>query len=211
MQSIIQAIEGSAANEWILSSAWLWPAAEVLHFIGLSLLIGSLIVIDLRLFGFLRQLELAVVHKLLKWTLLGFGINVVTGILFIIGDPARYAANIGFRIKMLLVVVAGLNAIWFFRHIDPLIPAWDPSRRHLGNGENHRFRLTRYLDRRPAAGPTHPLHRHRLTTLPKRSRISSLLSHFRVVDEMTALAGRVNLFAGCDESVKVSVLDRLTR
>lgn len=126
MQSIVQAIEGSAANEWILSSAWLWPAAEVLHFIGLSLLIGSLIVIDLRLFGFLRQLELAVVHKLLKWTLLGFGINVVTGVLFIIGDPARYAANIGFRIKMLLVVVAGLNAIWFFRHIEPLIPAWDP-------------------------------------------------------------------------------------
>ena len=51
MQAFVQAIEGSAINGWILSSAWLWPFLEILHFAGLSLLLGSLLVIDLRLAG----------------------------------------------------------------------------------------------------------------------------------------------------------------
>ncbi|MEM7501786.1 MAG: hypothetical protein AAF417_07065 [Pseudomonadota bacterium] len=126
MESIVRAIEGTAINEWILSSAWLWPTLEILHFLGLSLLIGSLLIIDLRLFGWFRQIQLSVVHKLLSMTFLGFALNLATGILFVLGDPARYAANVGFRWKMFLILVAGVNAIWFFRRINPTMAEWDP-------------------------------------------------------------------------------------
>ena len=126
MEAFVTAIEGSAINNWILSSAWIWPSLEILHFLGLSLLLGSLMVIDLRLAGLFRNIAIGATHKLLPWTFLGFGLNLVTGILFLLGDPARYTANIGFRIKMLLVVLAGLNALWFYWKINPVMQSWGP-------------------------------------------------------------------------------------
>lgn len=126
MQAFVQAIEGSAINNWVLSSAWLWPSLEILHFLGLSLLLGSLLVIDLRLAGFFRQINIAATHKLLPWTFIGFGLNLATGTLFVLGDPARYTANIGFRWKMVLVLIAGLNALWFYWKINPVMKSWQP-------------------------------------------------------------------------------------
>ena len=108
MESLITAIEDSTLNAWVLGSAWIWPLLEILHFIGLSLLLGSLIIADLRPLAFL-----------------GFGINLTTGFLFVIGDPARYFANIGFRVKMLLVCLAALNALWFYWKINPVMRTWD--------------------------------------------------------------------------------------
>lgn len=124
-QAFVQAIEGGTINTWVLSSAWLWPTLEILHFLGLSLLLGSLLIVDLRLAGFFRQIDIAATHRLLPWSFLGFGLNLVTGVLFVFGDPARYAANIGFRWKMVLVLIAGLNALWFYRKINPVMRSWD--------------------------------------------------------------------------------------
>lgn len=126
MESLIATLEGSAINGWVLGSSWVWPLLEILHFIGLSILLGSLFVIDLRLAGFFRRIDIRATHKLLPWTLVGFSLNLVTGTLFVIGDPARYFANIGFRIKMLLVILAGLNALWFYFKINTAMRSWDP-------------------------------------------------------------------------------------
>ncbi len=126
MQSLVQAIEGSAINQWIMGSAWAWPIMEILHFMGLSLLLGSLLVIDLRMAGLFRKINITATHKLLPWTFLGFGINLTTGILFLMGDPARYTANTGFWLKMALVLIAGLNALWFWWKINPVIRTWEP-------------------------------------------------------------------------------------
>ena len=124
--AFVQAIEGSAVNNWILSSQWLWPGMEITHFIGLSLLLGSMLIVDLRLAGRLRQIDLMLTHRLLPWAIVGFLLNLGSGIIFILGDPARYTVNIGFQIKMILVLIAGANAIWFFRKINPQIANWDP-------------------------------------------------------------------------------------
>lgn len=127
MEFLAQSIEGGAISEWVTSTVWLWPLMEIIHFIGLSLLLGALIVIDLRLAGFFRQISLAATHKLLPFVFLGFGLNLVTGVLFFIGDPMRYSANIGFKIKMILVIIAGLNSVWYYRKISPLLHTWGPN------------------------------------------------------------------------------------
>jgi hypothetical protein len=126
MESLISSIESSAINGWVLGSSWVWPTLEILHFVGLSLLLGSLLVIDLRLAGFFRGIDIRATHRLLPWTIAGFALNLVTGTLFVIGDPARYFANIGFRIKMLLVLAAGLNALWYYLKINSAMRSWDP-------------------------------------------------------------------------------------
>jgi hypothetical protein len=125
-ESLISWIEGGTLNTWVLGSSWIWPTMETLHFVGLSLLLGSLLVIDLRLAGLFRRINIVATHKLLPWVFIGFGLNLITGVLFFFGDPGRYAINIGFRIKMILVLIAGLNALWFYWKINPVMKTWEP-------------------------------------------------------------------------------------
>ena len=126
MEAFAQSIEGGIVYTWITSVYWLWPLMETIHFIGLSLLLGGLIVVDARLAGFFRGVNIAATHKLLPWVFIGFGLNLVTGVLFFFGDPMRYAINIGFQIKMILLMIAGLNALWFWWKINPLMQSWEP-------------------------------------------------------------------------------------
>ena len=126
MESLVQAIEGGAINTWVLSTYWLWPLLEIIHFIGLSLLLGAMLLVDLRLAGFLRQIDIMSTHRLLPWAATGFAMNLATGFLFFMGDPGRYSINIGFQIKMVLVLIAGLNVLVFALKINPVIGNWDP-------------------------------------------------------------------------------------
>ena len=126
MESLVQVIEGGAINTWVLSTYWLWPLLEIIHFIGLSLLLGAMLLVDLRLAGFLRQIDIMSTHRLLPWAAIGFGMNLASGFLFFMGDPGRYSINIGFQIKMVLVLIAGLNVLIFALKINPVIASWDP-------------------------------------------------------------------------------------
>ena len=111
----------SAINQWIAETYWLWPVLEIIHFIGLTLLLGGLIVVDLRMAGHLQSVTRLASHQLLKFVVIGFALNLITGILFFYGDPGRYSINIGFQIKMWLVLIAGLNALFYHWKINPLI------------------------------------------------------------------------------------------
>ena len=98
---------------------WGWPASETVHFIGLSLLFGVVLLVDLRMLGFLKSIPYSALHRLLPWGVLGFGVNVVTGILFFIGAPPDfYVNNPVFIWKLALILVAGANALYFtvFEH-----------------------------------------------------------------------------------------------
>lgn len=112
-------------NLWVINAnTWFWPSLEIFHFFGLCLLLGGLIIIDLRMAGFIRSLSFSAVHKLLPLVLIGFAMNLVTGILFWFGDPVRYAVNIAFQIKMVLIVLAGLNALVYQFKIEPIMHTW---------------------------------------------------------------------------------------
>ena len=113
MYDILLRIESSALGQLMHNTVWLFPLAEILHFMGLSLLIGSLLVVDCRLLGFARGFPVEAVYRFLPLALTGFSINLVTGIMFFFSDPFRYYPNIAFRIKMLFIILAGLNALYF--------------------------------------------------------------------------------------------------
>ncbi|MDP1930890.1 MAG: hypothetical protein Q8L60_05490 [Gammaproteobacteria bacterium] len=125
LQSIVSFAADSALNQWIVSEYWLWPVLEIFHFIGLSLLFGGLIVIDLRLAGYFRILNPSATHKLLPLVLIGFTLNFITGILFFYGDPATYAYNAVFQLKMMLILLAGLNAMLYYWKLHPVMNAWN--------------------------------------------------------------------------------------
>ena len=62
----------SAITKVAVYSSWAWPAAEAVHFLGLSLAFGVLLAVNLRILGVMRQVPFADVHRLLPWGMLGF-------------------------------------------------------------------------------------------------------------------------------------------
>ncbi len=125
LESFALSILDSPLNLWIQATYWLWPVMEIIHFMGLSLLLGGLIIVDLRMAGHFKVLNAAATHQLLPVVLIGFGLNLVTGVLFFVGDPMRYSVNIGFQIKMVLVALAGLNALLYHWKVSPVMRNWD--------------------------------------------------------------------------------------
>ena len=101
-------------GDGMVNLKWGWPASETVHFIGLSLLFGVVLLVDLRMLGFLKGIPFSTLHRLLPWGVIGFGINTVTGMLFFIGAPPDfYVSNGVFLWKLALILVAGVNALYF--------------------------------------------------------------------------------------------------
>lgn len=119
VQSIANWMQSTFLNNLVIGYAWTWPTLETLHFVGLCLLIGALLIMDLRLIGFERAIPMSAVHRLMPVAVVGFVINAGTGVLFCFGDPHRYFINISFQLKMLLVVLAGLNFLLYWLKVEP--------------------------------------------------------------------------------------------
>jgi len=115
---------------FVTGTRWMWPTCETLHFIGLTLLLGVVLLVDLRVVGVMKGVSFASLHRLLPWAAIGFGVNVITGMLFFTGMPVQYIHNPSFYWKMVMVLVAGLNAVYFTLFDEP----WA-----LGPGEDAPF------------------------------------------------------------------------
>ncbi len=110
---LIAALKTTALSEAIRGYPWVWPISETLHFIGLSLLLGVIGLLDLRLLGFIKRVPIPTLRALLPYGIAGFVINMVTGAIFFIGAPDQYTNNIAFYYKLLFLVIAGANALYF--------------------------------------------------------------------------------------------------
>jgi hypothetical protein len=94
---------------------WSWPVIESLHFIGLSLLLGTVGLFDLRMLGFCKNISLAAMHRLIPYGVAGFFLNVITGIMFITTFPDQYIYNPAVQSKFLFMALAGINMLLFYR------------------------------------------------------------------------------------------------
>ena len=92
-----------------MHSPWGWPVAESLHFLGLSLLIGTVGVFDLRMVGLGSGISYRHLHRLVPVGVLGYAINVVTGTMFLSSAPDQYLYNPAFQTKLGFMLLAGCN------------------------------------------------------------------------------------------------------
>ncbi|MDZ4073296.1 MAG: hypothetical protein U1E04_00950 [Hylemonella sp.] len=98
----------------LLSSAWAYPALEVVHLSGIALLIGNLMLLELRVFGLGAALPVRELARLsLGLALAGFSLAAASGLLMFASQPAELLANRAFSLKMLLLLAAACNAGWF--------------------------------------------------------------------------------------------------
>jgi uncharacterized membrane protein len=105
-------LSASVIAQFVTGYTWVWPTAEALHFIGLWLLFGVVLLVNLRLLGVLKKASFAAVHRLLPWALLGLGVNAITGMMFVLAAPEQYVENTAFFWKMGLLLIAGLDLLY---------------------------------------------------------------------------------------------------
>ena len=101
------------AGTFISTAVWAWPSSETLHFVGLTLLIGVILLINLKVLGVLPSVTYRALERLLPWGILGFWLNIGTGMAFFVAHPYQYVGNYGFGLKLAFAIAAGLNTLFF--------------------------------------------------------------------------------------------------
>lgn len=97
-----------------MNTAWGWPTIESIHFVALSVLLGSVGLFDLRVLGVAKQIPMPALHRLIPFGVAAFLVNVITGSMFFMSAPDQYMFNPGFRLKVASMMIAGLNVIVFY-------------------------------------------------------------------------------------------------
>jgi hypothetical protein len=108
-------------------SRWGYSIVESVHVLSLCLFLGMAVMLDLRLLGVtMRRTAVSeVVEQLLPWTAAGFVLMVISGALLFYAIPVRTFQNIFFRVKMLLLISAGLNVWIFHSTVYRRVAEWD--------------------------------------------------------------------------------------
>lgn len=93
---------------------WAYPMLEVVHIVGIALLLGNLVLLEMRVFGFAGDLPVVSLARLsLAIAGLGFAVAAASGLLMFATQAEELLANRAFTAKMLLLMLAGCNAGWF--------------------------------------------------------------------------------------------------
>ena len=127
MSGFVQWLAATRGSIALHESQYLYPLVESTHVLTLCLFVGTAAVVDLRLLGLtLRRVPVSqVLRRLLPWTAAGFAIMVITGALLFYAIPVRTYHSVFFRIKVVMLVLAGLNVWVFHRHVQRTMGEWD--------------------------------------------------------------------------------------
>jgi len=113
--SLCKWLEHTLVGTHVRESLWLFPTIETLHLFGIVLLVGSTSFFDLRLLGLtMREQPVSkIVGRLQPWVWAGFVVQTVTGFLLFSSEASKMYPNPAFRLKMLMILLAGINAMFF--------------------------------------------------------------------------------------------------
>ena len=111
----------------ITESSWLFPVIEGSHILALSLSVGMIVLFDLRLLGvaFRGEAVSRMMKQVMPWSLTGFGVMFITGILLFITQAGKAYGNVFFRTKLVFLVLLGINAAFYQKKFYPKMADWD--------------------------------------------------------------------------------------
>lgn len=119
MPEWLLALEASDLTALLRSSVWADALLQIAHLAGLAMVVGGSGIFDLRLLGNGATIPLDALARLaLRWAAVGFGLSALSGVLLFMESPIELYLNPAFRLKMALLVVAGVNAFVFHRFVE---------------------------------------------------------------------------------------------
>ncbi len=127
LQGLWQALEASGVGVFVAESTWAFPTLESIHVVAIVTVIGSIMVMDLRLLGVASKATPVTLmsKETLRWTWGAFVLAMITGSLLFIGKATFYAVNPFFQWKLVMIAVAGINMLVFHFITWRSINHWD--------------------------------------------------------------------------------------
>lgn len=124
---LLRNLADTPLSHFIHESDLAFPAIESVHVLAITMVLGSIMIVDLRLLGWAstKSPVTSLANETLPWTWGFFALAVVTGTLLFVSQPVDYFHNTAFRLKMLLLVLAGANMLAFHLSAWPGVAAWD--------------------------------------------------------------------------------------
>jgi len=101
---------------FVSAHEWVWAVCQIIHYVGVSLIVGIIGTLDLRILGLFKSIPIASLRPLVPWAVVAFIGNLLTGIVFVTGKssgPSYFFDNLSFRLKMLFVLLAFVNLAIF--------------------------------------------------------------------------------------------------
>lgn len=125
--SFLQWLDATHFSQWMRGSVLAEPIVETVHVLTLTLFLGFAVLLDLRLLGVCmrRRRVSEVLDQFNPYLFVGFAIMIVSGVLLFAGDPLDFYGTIFFKVKMILLVFAGLNVLVFNATIRKKVAEWD--------------------------------------------------------------------------------------
>jgi hypothetical protein len=125
--AIAQQLNDSGLSEWLRTSLKAMPILNALHVAAIATVFGTIFVVDLRLLGYPNaQRSFKRLHdELVRWTWGAFALALATGILMFMVNAVTYYRNTAFWLKMLVIVIAGINMLVFERVTARSVASWD--------------------------------------------------------------------------------------
>ena len=119
-------IESLAVAQAMREHEWLYPATAIAHIVGFSILVGSVVMFDLRVLGLSKQIPVrALARLLLPWSVASLLLIVPTGLVMFAAHADDFLENRAFVIKMALLLAAGMNAAMFLTGPYQTVKSWD--------------------------------------------------------------------------------------
>lgn len=103
-------LQGTGLAIFVAETLWAYPLFETLHSIGMAMLLGSLGLINLRVLGYKPELPIIGTRDLLPLAWIGFTINLISGLALFTSDAVYFFESYTFRIKIVLIILGGINA-----------------------------------------------------------------------------------------------------
>ena len=124
---VIGWLTSTPVNTVVMGYRWVWPISEILHFCALAVMVGTVGTFDLRLLGLAKGVAPATLHRSLRYGVAAFAVSAVTGSLFIFGQPDQYFYNAAFKLKVVALLLLGLNVLFFYTFEARRVLALEPS------------------------------------------------------------------------------------
>lgn len=125
--TFFDSLQNSGIAQWVNTAGPAYPIIESLHVIAIALVFGTILIVDMRLLGLASTNRpfTRVAHDLLRLTWGGFVLAVVTGTLLFLPNASSIYINVNFQIKMILLILAGINMFIFELVTARNVSVWD--------------------------------------------------------------------------------------
>jgi hypothetical protein len=125
--ALVRWLNETSLSIYLRESEVAFPLTEAVHLLGLAISVGTVMWVDLRLMGICMRGERVtdVVSRLEPWAGFGFTVMLGSGLLLFLGKPETYYTTAVFRVKMLLLPLAGVNVWFFHRKVYTSVARWD--------------------------------------------------------------------------------------